>query len=237
MIELKNVTLVKNDKTILNNISLVIEDNKTTIITGPNGSGKSTLMKVLIGIEKVTSGQILFNGIDITNLGITQRANLGISYAMQQPVRFKGITVKDLLLLASGKTATNEELHKALTSVGLCPKNYLSREIDASLSGGELKRIEIASVLLKSSKLIMFDEPEAGIDIWSFNKLIDLFNNLCKAQNNSVVIVSHQEKIINIADKIILIKNGEVAGSGTKEKMIPILQENSKIVKKCKRAN
>ena len=234
MIELKNVTLIKDGNKILDNINLVLEDNKTTIITGPNGSGKSTLMKVIMGIEKITSGQIFFDGKDITNTSITERANNGISYAMQQPVRFKGISVKDLLRLASKNNATKEEIHYALSSVGLCPKDYLNREVDTSLSGGELKRIEIASVLLKKSKVIIFDEPEAGIDIWSFNRLINLFNNLSEKLNNSVVIVSHQEKIINIADSIVLIKNGKVQAYGEKEKMLPIIQQNN-VVKKCKR--
>lgn len=236
MIELQNIKLVKNNKKILDNINLTIEDNRTTVITGPNGSGKSTLMKVIVGIEQITSGKIFYNGEDITNTSITDRANKGISYAMQQPVRFKGITVKDLFKLASKNCATNEALHTALSNVGLCPKNYLNREVDSSLSGGELKRIEIASVLLKKSNILIFDEPEAGIDIWSFNKLINLFNDLCKKLKLTIVIVSHQEKIIGIADNIVLIKNGKIQASGEKEKMLPILNENKTIVKKCKRA-
>ncbi|MGN1227550.1 MAG: ABC transporter ATP-binding protein [Christensenellales bacterium] len=234
MLELKNVTLIKDNKKILDNINLSLNENATTIITGPNGSGKSTLMKVVMGIEKVTSGQIYYNGKDITNLSITERANLGISFAMQQPVKFKGITVKDLLKLSIKEDLTNEKLHEALSSVGLCPKDYLNREVGSSLSGGELKRIEIASVILRKSTLLIFDEPEAGIDIWSFNKLINLFNDLSKRLECTVLIVSHQEKIINIADNIILLKDGKIAKYGNKEEVLPLLQ-NTNTIKKCKR--
>ena len=235
MLELKNITHVKNDIKILDNINLKIENNKTTIITGPNGSGKSTLMKIIAGIETQTQGQIFFDGIEITNDSISMRANKGISYAMQQPVKFKGITVKDLLKIASKNTATNDELFNCLSRVGLCPKDYLNREIDSSLSGGELKRIEIASVLLRKSNIIIFDEPEAGIDIWSFNKLINLFNDLCKKQNCTVVIVSHQEKIIGIADNIVLLENGKIAMVGPRDEMLNKINQDNKVVKKCKK--
>ncbi len=241
MIEIKNLSLKVEDKEILKDINLNIENNKTTIITGPNGSGKSTLMKLIVGIEKLSSGQILFDGKDITNLSISERANMGISYAMQQPVKFKGITVRDLLKLAKGKCVCgkgkadcDKSICDALSSVGLCPKDYLDREVGSSLSGGELKRIEIASVILRNSKLVIFDEPEAGIDIWSFNRLINLFDDLNKKLGCAVVIVSHQEKIINIADNIILINGGKVEKCGSKDDMLPLLYDE-KQVKKCKR--
>ncbi|MBQ8748893.1 MAG: ATP-binding cassette domain-containing protein [Clostridia bacterium] len=235
MIELKNITLIKNDKKILNNINLQIDDNLTTIITGPNGSGKSTLMKLIMGIEQPTSGEIIFNGQNITNYSISERANLGISFAMQQPVKFKGITVKDLLKLSLRENASNEKICDALSSVGLCPKNYLDREVGSSLSGGELKRVEIASVILRKSNLVIFDEPEAGIDIWSFNRLINLFNDLNKRLGCSVVIVSHQEKIINIADKILVLNAGQVEEYGDKEVVLPLLNKTNVTQKKCKR--
>ena len=241
MIEIKNLSLTIEGKGILKDINLKIADNKTTVITGHNGSGKSTLMKCIAGIEKPSGGQIIFGGKDITNLGISERANLGISYAMQQPVKFKGITVRDLLKLAKGKCQCgkgkadcDKAICDAISGVGLCPKDYLDREVGTSLSGGELKRIEIASVILRNSKLVIFDEPEAGIDIWSFNRLINLFNDLNKKLGCAVIIVSHQEKIINIADDIVLINNGTVEGCGTKDKMLPLLY-SEKQVKKCKR--
>lgn len=244
MIELKNINLIKDGKQILNDVNLKIDSTKTTIITGPNGSGKSTLMKLIMGIEKPTNGKIFFNGLDITDFDIAKRANLQISYAMQQPVKFKGLTVRDLLKLSISKstneklptTTINEKMHNALAQVGLCPKDYIDREISSALSGGELKRIEIASVIVRNSKFIIFDEPEAGIDIWSFNKLIDLFKDLNQKLNCGVLIVSHQEKIINIADEIVVINAGKVEMQGEKDSIISKLASTGNVkVKKCKK--
>lgn len=233
MIELKNITLIKDEKTILNNINLTIADNVTTVVTGPNGSGKSTLMKIIMGIETPTSGQVILDGKDITNLSINERANLGLSFAMQQPVKFKGITVRDLLHISAG-SSSKEKICSALSAVGLCPKDYLDREIGSTLSGGELKRIEIASVILRKSKYIIFDEPEAGIDIWSFSKLINLFNKLCSKHHNGIIIVSHQEKIINIANELVLIKAGQIVEDG-KDEYYESIKSLKK--KKCKKIN
>ena len=223
MLELKNVTFHKEGKDILKNINLKIDEGKFVAITGPNGGGKSTLAKIIMGIYTPTSGQILYNGEDITNLNITERANKGISFAFQQPVRFKGITVKDLISLSAGKDIKFGEICEYLSNVGLCAKEYINREIDANLSGGELKRIEIASVAARKTKLTVFDEPEAGIDLWSFNNLIQLFEKMHKEINGSIVIISHQERILNIADEIIVIANGEVSKIGSKQEILPDL--------------
>ncbi len=206
MLELQNVSFEvegeQEKKEILKDVSLVIEDKKFITITGPNGGGKSTLAKVIAGIEKPTSGRILLDGVDITEMGITERAKEGISFAFQQPVRFKGITVKDLLILAAGKETTIKEACDYLSEVGLCARDYINREVDSSLSGGELKRIEIATVIARDTKLSLFDEPEAGIDLWSFNNLIRVFEKMQQAKERSILIISHQERILNIADRL-----------------------------------
>lgn len=225
MLELKNVSYVVKDedgkdKQILNNINLKIEE-RFVAITGPNGGGKSTLAKIIAGIYQPTSGQIIFDGEDITNLSITDRAKLGISFAFQQPVRFKGLTVKDLITLAAGRQISVAEACNYLSEVGLCARDYINREVNASLSGGELKRIEIALIIARSTKLSVFDEPEAGIDLWSFNNLIKVFERMHEKTQGSIMIISHQERILNIADRIIVIANGEIRESGTKDEIMP----------------
>ena len=224
MLELRNVSYrVENEgveKYILKDISLTIED-RSVAITGPNGGGKSTLAKVLAGIIQPTSGQILFDGEDITNLSVTERAKKGISFAFQQPVRFKGITVKDLISLAAGKKLSVAEVCNYLSEVGLCAKDYVNREVNASLSGGELKRIEIATVMARGTRLSIFDEPEAGIDLWSFQNLIRVFEEMHDKIQGSILIISHQERILNIADKIVVIAGGELDNVGTKEEILP----------------
>lgn len=233
MLELKNISYFRDDKQILDNINLKIDNSKLVAITGPNGSGKSTLAKIIMGILKPDSGSIFFNGNDITNLSITDRAKLGIGFAFQQPVRFKGLTVKDLIELSSGNNINVSEACNYLSDVGLCAKNYLNREISNSLSGGELKRIEIAMLAAKKSKLTIFDEPEAGIDLWSFNSLISVFEKMhTEISNSSIVIISHQEKILNISDEIILLANGTVQAIGQKSDILPMLLNNSQ--KPCK---
>ncbi len=232
MLELKNVSFFKDNKHILRNINLKIDNSKLIAITGPNGSGKSSLAKIIMGIFTPDSGQILFNGQDITNLDITERAKLGIGFAFQQPVRFKGLTVKDLINIAAGNNIKLSEACDYLSDVGLCAKEYLNREITSSLSGGELKRIEIAMLAAKKSKLTVFDEPEAGIDLWSFNSLISVFEKMHQEiDNSSIVIISHQEKILNIADEIVLLIDGEIKEIGNKDKILPLLLENSKLCK------
>ena len=232
MLELINVSFKVEDdngeKEILKNINLKIED-KFVAITGPNGGGKSTLAKVIAGIYPATSGKILFNGVDITNKSITERAKLGISFAFQQPVRFKGLTVRDLITLAAGREISVSEACVFLSEVGLCARDYIDREINASLSGGELKRIEIAMIMARGTMLSVFDEPEAGIDLWSFNNLIRVFQKMHEQTNGSIIIISHQEKILDIADKIVVVANGEVKSYGKKEDILPELlhRENS----------
>ncbi len=225
MLELKNVSYVVKDengqdKEILKNISLTI-DERFVAITGPNGGGKSTLAKIIAGIYQPTGGQILFDGEDITNMSITDRAKKGISFAFQQPVRFKGLTVKDLITLAAGKQISVAEACGYLSEVGLCARDYINREVNASLSGGELKRIEIALIIARSTKLSVFDEPEAGIDLWSFNNLIKVFERMHEKTQGSILIISHQERILNIADRIIVIADGEIRESGTKDEIMP----------------
>lgn len=226
MLELRNicfgVSLDGEEKDILKNINLKI-DERFVAITGPNGGGKSTLAKIIAGIYQPTSGQILFDGEDITNLGITERAKKGISFAFQQPVKFKGITVKDLISIACGKNMSVSEACEYLSEVGLCAKEYINREVNASLSGGELKRIEIATVMARATKLSVFDEPEAGIDLWSFSNLIKVFENMHEKLGGSILIISHQERILNIADKIVVISGGEVSDVGPKELILPKL--------------
>lgn len=226
MLELKNISFGvtgETNKDILKDINLVIDDNKFIAITGPNGGGKSTLAKIIVGIEKPTSGQILFDGKDITDMSITDRARAGIGFAFQQPVRFKGITVKDLITLAAGSNISTAKACEYLSEVGLCAKDYINREVNASLSGGELKRIEIATIIARKTKLSVFDEPEAGIDLWSFNNLIRVFEKMHQEIHGSIVIISHQERILNIADEIIVIANGQIAHADDKDKILPQL--------------
>ena len=226
MLELRNISYAAEDNSkeieILKNVSVKIEE-RFVAVTGPNGSGKSTLAKIIAGIIQPTSGQILLDGVDITNLSITERANMGISFAFQQPVRFKGITVKDLLSIAAGKDATMTEICEMLSEVGLCARDYVNREVNGSLSGGELKRIEIAMIMARKTKVSIFDEPEAGIDLWSFQNLIRVFEKMYEVTNGSILIISHQERILNIADKIILLADGEISKVGTKEEIMPAL--------------
>ena len=223
MLELKNVSYkTPENKEILRNVSLCIDD-RFVAVTGPNGSGKSTLAKLIAGIYQPTSGKIYLDGEDITDLSITERANRGISFAFQQPVRFKGLTVKDLISLASGKKINVSEACAFLSEVGLCAKDYINRSVDGSLSGGELKRIEIAMINARGTKLSVFDEPEAGIDLWSFNNLIQVFRNMYERTKGTILIISHQERILDIADKVIVIAGGEVAAYGTKEAILPDL--------------
>ena len=230
MLELKDISFQVNDETadkeILKNINLKIED-RFVAITGPNGGGKSTLAKLIAGIVTPTSGQILLDGEDITGLSITERARKGISFAFQQPVRFKGLTVKDLITLASGKDISISQACSYLSEVGLCAKDYIGREVNDSLSGGELKRIEIAMIIARGTKLSIFDEPEAGIDLWSFNNLIQVFENMYQKINGSILIISHQERILNIADRIIVIADGEVSTAESREEVLPKLLGSS----------
>ena len=226
MLRLENVSYSVGDIHILKNINLEI-DERFIAITGPNGSGKSTLAKVIAGILPATSGKIYLDGVDITDMSITDRANLGISFAFQQPVRFKGITVMDMISLASGKKLSVGEACQYLSEVGLCAKDYINREINASLSGGELKRIEIAMINARGTKLSIFDEPEAGIDLWSFNSLIKVFERMHERSHGSIMIISHQERILNIADKVILLKAGEIDKIGSKEEILPHILMNT----------
>lgn len=227
MLSLKNISFSVNEngkiKHILNNISLDIDEDKFFVITGPNGSGKSTLAKIIMGINKPTSGEIWFNDKNITNLSISERAKLGISFAFQQPVKFKGITVKRMIELATQKDIDISEACKYLVDVGLCARDYINREIDSSLSGGELKRIEIASILARESKLAIFDEPEAGIDLWSFSSLIKTFKNLKDKYKCGFIIISHQERILDIADRVLVLSGGKLISSGTKDEVLPKL--------------
>lgn len=223
MLELRHVGFETGEnKEILHDVSLTVQD-RFVAITGPNGGGKSTLAKVIAGIYQPTSGQILLDGTDITHMSITERANLGISYAFQQPVRFKGLKVKDLLSLAAGKNTSVNDACAYLSEVGLCARDYIDREINASLSGGELKRIEIAMVLARGTKMSIFDEPEAGIDLWSFQNLIRVFEKMYEQTKGTILIISHQERILNIADTIVVIKNGQVAKTGSRSEILPEL--------------
>ena len=224
MLEFKNVSYSAGGKDILKNISITLDD-RFVAITGPNGSGKSTMAKLIAGIIKPTEGRIFMDGIDITDMSITDRANAGISFAFQQPVRFKGIKVKDLISLAAGKKTNVSEACTYLSEVGLCAKDYINREVDGSLSGGELKRIEIAMINARGTKLSVFDEPEAGIDLWSFNNLIKVFENMHERTNGMIIIISHQERILNIADKILVLANGGVAAYGEKDDVFPKLMD------------
>ena len=228
MLELKNISFQVDaegkDKEIIRDVSLTIPDRKLMVVTGPNGGGKSTLAKLIAGIEKPTGGRIFFNGQDITELGITERAGLGIAFAFQQPVRFKGIRVLDLIRIAAGKTLSVSDACQYLSSVGLCARDYVDREVNASLSGGELKRIEIATVLARKGALTVFDEPEAGIDLWSFRNLIEVFQKMREdIQDSSILIISHQERILSIADEIVVLRDGRVEKQGARESVYPQL--------------
>ena len=227
MLELRNVCFdvpaEERSKEIIKDVSLTIPDGEFVVVTGPNGGGKSTLARLIMGIEKPSSGSIILDGQDITGLGVTERANMGISFALQQPVRFKGIRVVDLLRLAAKKQLLVGEACEYLSAVGLCARDYIEREVNASLSGGELKRIEIATVLARGTKLSVFDEPEAGIDLWSFQSLIQVFENMQKRTHGSILIISHQERILEIADEIILIADGRVKDQGRKDEILPEL--------------
>lgn len=221
MLELIDICFSRDNKNILKNVNLKIDNNKMIVITGPNGSGKSTLAKIIMGIETPDSGKIIFDGEDITKLSITERAKKGIGFAFQQPVRFKGLTVKDLIEISAGNSIKVCDACDVLADVGLCAQEYLNREINSGLSGGELKRIEIAMLAAKKSKLTIFDEPEAGIDLWSFNNLISVFEKMHDDIKGSIVIISHQERILNIADEIVLVSNGKVEKHGPRDEMLP----------------
>ena len=228
MLTLENISFgvkdEKGEKEIIKNLNLSIGENKFVVITGPNGGGKSTLAKLIAGIEKPVSGRILFDQEDITEKSITDRANMGISYAFQQPVRFKGIQVLDLIRLAAKRKMSAADACEYLSEVGLCAKDYINREVNASLSGGELKRIEIATVLARGTKLSVFDEPEAGIDLWSFSMLIRKFEEIHKEKKQSLIVISHQEKIISMADRIMVIDDGKIKAEGRKEDVLPCLE-------------
>lgn len=228
MLELKNLSFQVPDansskKEIIKNINLKLKDHTFTVITGPNGGGKSTLAKLIMGMEMPTDGQILWNGQDVTALNVTERAKLGISFAFQQPVRFKGIKVKDLITLAAGEKLSTSSACEYLSKVGLCARDYINRDVDGSLSGGELKRIEIATVIARNTPLSVFDEPEAGIDLWSFNNLIKVFEEMHEKRENSLIIISHQERILNIADEVVVIADGSVKAQGAREDILPEL--------------
>ena len=227
MLTLKNLSLTAADAQgradIVKNVSLDVEDGKFLVITGPNGGGKTTLAKLIMGLATPTGGQIFLDGEDISGLSITDRAKRGISYSFQQPPRFKGMKVSDLLTIAAGKALSHDEACSYLTQVGLCARDYLNRDVDTSLSGGEVKRIEIATLLAKNSRLMIFDEPEAGIDLWSFARLTETFRELHEKGGRTILIISHQERIIRLADEIILIANGEIAGRGTADELYPKL--------------
>lgn len=227
MLELKNVCFTVNDGTtdldIVNDVSLVIPDGKFVVITGPNGGGKSTLARLIMGIEKPTAGKIIFNGTDITDKSVTERAKMGVGYAFQQPPRFKGLTVRSLLSLAHGSELPEDQCCSYLTKVGLCSKDYLNREVDTSLSGGEVKRIEIATLMARDLSLAIYDEPEAGIDLWSFTMLVESFRAMMSDRKESIIIISHQERIMQLADEIVVIADGKIKSQGPKDEIFPRL--------------
>ena len=238
MIELKNISFGVDDdkgkKEIIRDVSFTVPDGKLIVITGPNGGGKSTLARLIAGIEKPISGKILLDGEDITGMSITERAKKGIGFAFQQPVRFKGIEVFDLIRLATGKSISVADACSYLSAVGLCARDYIKREVNSSLSGGELKRIEIATVLARSPRISVFDEPEAGIDLWSFKNLIEVFEGMRKhIKESSILIISHQERILNIADEIMVIKDGRLINKGTRDELMPQLMSTDSAVREC----
>ena len=218
-----NVDVDGSNLEIIDGVSLEVPDGAFTVITGPNGGGKSTLARLIMGIEKPTGGKIIYNGTDITSLSVTERAKLGIGYAFQQPPRFKGLTVRRLLSLAAGSELPIDECCGYLTSVGLCSKEYLNREVDSSLSGGEVKRVEIATLMARSLKLAIFDEPEAGIDLWSFAMLVESFRSMCQNRYETVIVISHQERIMQLADEMIVVEKGKIRTRGSKDEIFPKL--------------
>lgn len=228
MLEIKDICFTRDHKKILDHISLTLDEEKFYVITGPNGSGKSTLAKIIMGITKPDSGTILLNNQDITTLSVDERAKLGLGFAFQQPVRFKGLTVYDLLTISVGKKIEKKEACALLSKVGLCAKEYVDREINSSLSGGELKRIEIATVIARNPKVAIFDEPEAGIDLWSFQNLTEVFKDLEKTSKGITLVISHQERILKIADEIILLEQGKIKKIGSKEEMLQIILSEPK---------
>ena len=235
MLQLQDIAWSAPDgERILKGVSLTVPDNTLMVITGPNGGGKTTLAKVIAGLERPESGRILLDGEDITDLNVTERAKRGVSYAFQQPVRFKGLVVRQLLELAAGEKLSEAKLCDVLSQVGLCAREYIDREVNATLSGGEIKRIEIATVLLRHSRLSIFDEPEAGIDLWSFNNLITVFQSLRSTLHGSMVIISHQERILQIADEIAVISGGELTHQGKAEEILPELMRGAGVAACCR---
>ena len=234
LLRLKNISWsTPEGVSVLQNLNLTVPDGKLIVITGPNGGGKTTLAKIIAGIYQQNSGSIFLNDTDISGLNITERAKLGISFAFQQPVRFKGITVRRLIELAAGQKLSKNELCDIMSKVGLCAEEYINREVNTTLSGGEIKRIEIATVLARHSVLTVFDEPEAGIDLWSFTNLIKTFEGIRSNLNGSIVIISHQERIFRIADEIVVVANGSIKTQGSAEKMMKVLSEDRSIFGRC----
>ena len=227
MLEIQDLCFTRDNKKILDNINLKMDTNKFVVITGPNGSGKSTLAKIIMGIEKQDSGKVILDGKDITKLSIDKRAKLGIGFAFQQPVKFKGITVYDLIKFSADKDISKKEACDILSMVGLCAREYVDREVNGSLSGGELKRIEIATIIARKSKLTIFDEPEAGIDLWSFNNLISVFEKMREETKGLTIIISHQERILNIADEIILMHSGKIEKMGSRDELLPSVMKDT----------
>lgn len=234
MIELQNISwTAPNGKKVLTNVNLKIHDHHLTAISGPNGSGKTTLGKIIMGMEKPTSGRIFMDGEDITDLDVTSRAKKGISFGFQQPIHFKGITIRNILNIAAGRILNDEHLCMLLQRVGLCAKTYLDRDVDATLSGGELKRIEIATILARNTDFVIFDEPEAGIDLWSFKNLIEVFDEMRASGEKTIVIVSHQERILRIADEIVMIDHGTIVDHGPGPAMMSKIIGGKGLIKKC----